>query len=406
MISPLDNRSKPIVEPDGTFRNPFVTFSFPSFGKALRWMICRKGPKFPSEKEAREMFPVSTFQRELVYRCTESAGTAAQGHQTHFRRNITATWIGHATYLVQCNGVTVLTDPMFSDRASPIEFAGPKRFVPPAIPLQDLPFIDVVTVSHNHYDHLDYASVKFLAKQFNPIFVVPTGMKKWFASWFQKEDLDLLRVREVGWWEHCDLFATEQDLFNVFRREVTAGGTADGEVRVRVHGVPAQHYSLRGLFDRYRQLWCGFVCDLFIPNEETRSSAPAYRRFYHSGDTGYCCAFKEIGEEYGPIDIALLPIGAYEPRDFMESQHIGPFEAVEIHHDVRARHSLAMHWGTFLLTDEPLLAPPKLLKSALDAKFGKDSPLGKRFHVVAHGETVLFGDEELTDLPQNAEKSS
>ncbi|MGQ0543956.1 MAG: MBL fold metallo-hydrolase [Betaproteobacteria bacterium] len=215
------------------------------------------------------------------------------------------TWVGHATVLLRVGGLSLLTDPHFSARASPVQFAGPRRVVPPVPALAELPHIDVVAISHNHYDHLDLASVAALAKQpgGSPRFFVPLGLK----AWFERRGL-----REV------------------------------------------RHPELSFLF---------------------------------TGDTGYSRDFADIGSRFGGFDLAAIPIGAYAPRWFMEIMHINPAEAVQVHKDVRARRSMAIHWGTFAnLTDESLYEPPQLLaQERARAGLAEDD-----FFVLRHGETRAF----------------
>jgi N-acyl-phosphatidylethanolamine-hydrolysing phospholipase D len=237
--------------------------------------------------------------------------------------NPSATWIGHATLLVRMDGVTFLTDPMFSERASPVSFAGPRRLVPPGVPLDALPPIDFVMLSHDHYDHTDRPSIEALAGR-GARFVAGLGMG------------DLVReaggeVVELDWWEHATLGP------------------------VRVHCVPAQHFSGRSITGGDRRLWAGWVVE-----------GPT-RRFYHAGDTGYFRGFAEIRARLGPIDLAALPIGAYEPAAMMRFVHLDPEEAVAAAVDLGARRAVAMHWGTFDLTDEPLDEPPRRFRTAADA---------------------------------------
>ena len=231
--------------------------------------------------------------------------------------NPSITWIGHSTMLVRMDGVTFLTDPMFSERASPISFLGPKRHVPPGVPLNELPPIDFATLSHSHYDHTDLPSIAELAKR-GTRFIVPLGMA------------ELVRgvggeAIELDWWE-----------------SITVGS-------VRVHCVPAQHFSGRTLADSNRRLWSGWVV------------AGPTRRFYHAGDTGYFDGFKTIGERLGPIDLAALPIGAYEPETIMRFVHMNPEEAIQAGFDMHAARIVGMHYGTFDLTDEPFDEPPRRL---------------------------------------------
>ena len=253
------------------------------------------------------------------------------------------TWLGHATFLVQAGGLNVLTDPHLSERASPFGFAGPKRVMPPALEIRELPHIDAVVVSHNHYDHLDETTVRRLAHQSggSPRFFVPLGLKAWFSG------RGIHDVVELDWWQSADV-----------------GG-------VRFTLAPVQHWSARTPWDRNRTLWGGWRVD-----------APDLS-FFFAGDTGYSKDFADIRARLGPVDIALIPIGAYEPRWFMGVMHVDPEEAVKIHRDLDARESIAMHWGTFVLTDEPLDEPPHKLAMALRAAGIPHD----RFRVMKHGET-------------------
>ncbi|MBL8385361.1 MAG: MBL fold metallo-hydrolase [Burkholderiales bacterium] len=262
------------------------------------------------------------------------------------RSRTAATWIGHATVLLQVAGVNILTDPHITDRASPVSFAGPKRFVRPALDFDQLPHIDMVVISHNHYDHLDERTVLTLSRQpgGSPRFFVPLGNKAWFA------ELGITDVVELDWWDRRDFKGLE------------------------VHFTPVQHWSARGLDDRFRTLWGGWYV-----------RAPGFRAFF-AGDTGYSKDFADIRARLGPVDFAMLPVGAYEPRWFMRAQHIDPAEAVRIHRDMGARHTLGIHWGTFELTDEPLDEPPRRLDEEL-ARAGIDR---RAFRVVRHGETWLL----------------
>ncbi len=257
--------------------------------------------------------------------------------------NPSVTWVGHATLLLKLGGLNILTDPQFSERASPLQVAGPARVVPPALALSDLPHIDAVLISHNHYDHLDEASVKALAAQAggSPVFYVGLGLKAWFAE----RGID--RVEELDWWD---------------MRQHAA---------VSVHFVPSQHWSARTPWDANQTLWGGFVVE-----------HPSLR-FYFAGDTGYSRDFADIAAHFGQIDLAAIPIGAYAPRWFMSPQHVNPAEAVQIHLDLMARQSIAIHWGTFDdLTDESLYEPPKALAESLAAR-GVDPGA---FWVFRHGE--------------------
>ncbi|MFL6566225.1 MAG: MBL fold metallo-hydrolase [Burkholderiales bacterium] len=258
--------------------------------------------------------------------------------------NPSVTWIGHATVLVRVGGLSVLTDPQFSERASPLSFAGPRRVVPPAPGLNELPHIDAVVISHNHYDHLDLDSVKKLAAQSggSPRFFVPLGLKDWFTRRGIEDAI------ELGWWQ-----------------SVTFNG-------IEVHFVPVQHWSKRTLTDENRTLWGGWV----LRHPELS--------FFFAGDAGYSKDFADIGARFGGFDLAAFPIGAYEPRWFMKIMHMDPAEAVQAHKDVNARRSLAIHWGTFDgLTDESLYEPPQ----RLDEARRKAGLREDQFFVLKHGET-------------------
>lgn len=242
-----------------------------------------------------------------------------------------AMWMGHSTYLLSIDGKHILTDPIWSQWCSPIPLIGPRRKHPAPIPLAQLPKIDYVLISHDHYDHLDRATVDRLAKQFPEIiWVVPTGVKKWF------EKRKIKNVIELSWWE-----------------------TASLEGLFRVTCVPAQHFSGRLTKDLNRTLWGGYVLEhLHLP-----------KTVYFVGDTGYNRHhFKEIGAAFPNIDLSLIPIGSYSPRQFMAPVHIEPRDAVQIHLDVGSKFSLGMHWKTFRLSEEPMQQPPFDLLRAMEAK--------------------------------------
>lgn len=268
-----------------------------------------------------------------------------RGRSNHF----SVTWIGHATALVQIGHANVLTDPHFSERASPVQWAGPKRWQPPALRLDELPHIDVVLISHNHYDHLDEDSVRRLNAQPGgpPLFVVPLGIERWLAS------VGITNARALDWWDRLQVGS------------------------LTIHLAPVQHWSRRTPLDTNTTLWGGFVVD-----GESRGKR---RRVFFSGDTGYSAPhFTEIGRRFGPFDLALLPIGAYEPRWFMGAMHVDPQEAVQIHRDLGARLSIGIHWGTFQLTDEPLDRPVADLAQAR-----RRAGLGDReFVTLRHGQTL------------------
>ena len=248
------------------------------------------------------------------------------------REDITVTWIGHSTALWQLNGLNILTDPHFGARTSPVSFAGPKRLVALPVTLAQLPRIDVVLISHNHYDHLDRDTVLALQRQDGgpPLFVVPLGLD----LWLQAEGIT--RVQRLDWWDTHSVAAP--------------GGP------VTVHLVPVQHWSSRTPWDRNATLWGGFVV-------QGAAAGQAFSMFY-SGDSGYSKDFQDIGARFGGFDFAQIAVGCYAPRWFMRNQHVNEDEAVQIHRDVKSRLSMGVHWGTFRLCDDPIQAPLQGLPAA------------------------------------------
>ena len=328
--APLHHRA------DG-FQNNYVEFERKSLTELLswRWQAARQGlPRAPSR-------PIPTAPPDLAFiRSNAAAGSAMQP---------TITWVGHATVLAQMGGVNVLTDPIFSQRASPMQWVGPQRAQPPGVAMAELPHIDAVVISHNHYDHFDEDSLRQLNRQAGgpPLFLVPLGLKAWLA------DISVTNVVELDWWQAHRIGHVEFVL------------------------TPAQHWSARGLTDSLHTLWGSWAV-----------FAPDFHLFF-AGDTGYSKDFRDISRHFadrqpdGGFDIALLPLGAYEPRWFMAQQHVDPMEAVRIHLDLRAKSSLGIHWGTFELSDESLDQPLVDLAVARRAMGLQDS----EFFVLAIGET-------------------
>lgn len=257
------------------------------------------------------------------------------------RTAATVTWVGHSTLLVQLDGVNILTDPHWSDRASPVTFAGPKRLMTPGVPFENLPHIDLVLISHDHYDHLDLETVRRLAEVHRPLFLVPLGLKAWFA------EIGITKVEELDWWES---------------RRVNG---------LTVTCLPAQHFSGRTLWDRNQRLWSSWAV-----TGDTK-------RVFFAGDTGFYEVFKEIGRRLGPFDLAAIPIGAYLPRSIMRMTHLTPEEALQLFGDIRGERFMAIHWGTFDLTEEPIEEPPQRLEAEAK-RLGLD--LAKVW-VLKHGET-------------------
>jgi L-ascorbate metabolism protein UlaG (beta-lactamase superfamily) len=240
---------------------------------------------------------------------------------------IAATWVGHATVLLQTSSAAFLTDPIFSLRASPVAWLGPRRVVPPALDLGELPRVDAVLLSHDHFDHCDLPTLRRLAQRDSPWVIAPLGHRSLLAG------AGIRRIVELDWWQSHSL----------------AGGN---EVTL----VPALHWSRRQPFGTNRRLWGGFML---------RAGG---RLVYFAGDTGYLeRLFAEIGQRLGSPDLSLLPIGAYEPRWFMRDAHMNPAEAVRAHLEVGSRRSLAIHWGVFHLTDEGYDEPVRALEEARSA---------------------------------------
>ncbi|MBP6506933.1 MAG: MBL fold metallo-hydrolase [Opitutaceae bacterium] len=240
---------------------------------------------------------------------------------------VVATWINHATFLLQTSAGNVLTDPIYGARASPFAWAGPRRAHLPGLPFEQLPHIDVILLSHDHYDHCHLSTLRRLAQAFQPVVITPLGNGPLIAR------AGLQRIIELDWWQHHAI-------------------NPDFQVTL----TPARHWSNRLSGARNGRLWGGFYLH------------SAKHRIYFSGDTGYDSEFfKAIGRNLGPPDLAMIPIGAYEPRWFMAAQHCNPVEAVQIHRDVGARQSLGMHWGTFQLTDEAREDPVQALSAACKA---------------------------------------
>jgi L-ascorbate metabolism protein UlaG (beta-lactamase superfamily) len=257
---------------------------------------------------------------------------------------VAITFVNHATFLIQTGGITILTDPVWSERASPFRRIGPKRVRKPGVAFEDLPTIDIVLLSHNHYDHLDVATLTQLRQRFAPTVLAAAGDARIVGPIGFKD------VRELDWWDEIQFNDTLSVTF-----------------------VPAQHFSARGLFDRKKSLWGGYMI-------ESR-----WRRVYFAGDTGYSTHFSDIRTRLGSPDIAMLGIGAYEPRWFMQPIHMNPAEAVRAHRDLGSKQSIGMHFGTFQLTTEAFDQPRKDLTRALSEANISES----EFVILDEGETRI-----------------
>ena len=318
--------------PNGKFRNPWG-LAESRFGGLLKWRWNRLRHPLPRDEGIRSLQPVASDVRS----------PRAAAHE------IVVTWVGHSTLLVQLGALNVLTDPIWSERASPWRSFGPRRLVSAALPIDALPPIDLVLLSHNHYDHLDAWTVRALAAAHpRARWVVPLRLEKAVRS------LGVRQITELDWWE-----------------QETVGDAT-------VACTPARHFSARSPFDRNRTLWCGFAV------------ATSAGRFFYAGDTGQHPEFAQIGERFGPFLLSAIPIGAYEPRWFMQPVHVNPEDAVAAYRALHAHHGLmanavmvGIHWGTFRLTDEPVLEPPQRTHAAWS---GAGLPMDKLW-ILAHGET-------------------
>jgi N-acyl-phosphatidylethanolamine-hydrolysing phospholipase D len=345
-------------------RNTWSTYVPSTFRKGMKLISGKDSffsevilqKKMPSEKELDQTFPVMQMDFDALREPDEAS--------------IQSTWIGHSTLLVQMSAWNIITDPIFSSRCAPTQFMGPRRYRRPACTIRELfekgIHIDVVLISHNHYDHLDYASVKELAALaletgHNIHFVVPLGVKAWFTSHVPDSFKKGNAVTEIDW--------HESHIIN------------DGARRsLEVTGLPMQHWSSRHGFDRDKSLWCGFGVKV-MKNDENECM-----NFLFAGDTGYFHELESIGSTYGPFHLAAIPIGAYEPRWFMKDEHADPDDAVKIMAAVRTQYAFPIHWGTFKLTPEPVLEPRDRLYSALE-KANKDR---NTFLASFIGETMTY----------------
>ncbi len=306
----------------GGFQNPWPHHEKPGPLDAMGWML-----SFAFKPREDLPMPSVPMTRETIL--------AVNGERS-------AHWIGHSTVLLNLSGKFVLIDPVFANRASPVAFAGPKRETALPIEIEDLPGVDVVVVSHNHYDHLDVDAIARIERKFHPVFVVPLANRDVMRS------CGAQNIVELDWWQSVEVQG------------------------MTFHCLPARHFSNRGLTDRNRMLWSSFLIE-----------DGSYRAFY-AGDTGYADHFKKIGEAFPGIDLALMPIGAYLPRWFMREVHVDPEEALQAYIDLGAREFFAVHWGTFVLAEEPLHEPGEKLLEWIEAR-GLPREL---FHILKPGESV------------------
>jgi N-acyl-phosphatidylethanolamine-hydrolysing phospholipase D len=306
---------QPHHRPGGRFRNPWPGSVEHGFGDALKWM-------FERARTGKLGFRASGTPPNAV-----AAGPIAEHADPNECR---ITWIGHSTFLIQIGGFNILTDPVFADRASPVTFAGPRRISPPGLALESLPRIDIVLQSHNHYDHFDTAAIRALARRAHTtVWCAPLGL----AAPLRK--LGVAHVTECDWL-----------------------GSAEPIPGARVECIPARHFSGRSLTDRNATLWCGWTLNA------------GSHRIYFAGDSAFHPDFAAVAQRSGPFDAVFMPIGAYDPRWFMSAVHMDPEEAVAAFVALRSAHPAhpcvmaAMHWGTFVLTDEPVDEPPRRARAA------------------------------------------
>lgn len=323
-----DNAAPPHHRPGGGFRNPWPATAPHGTSGLLKWMLTRSRRKptvenAPIRPKALKNFPTDANKPSV-------------------------TWVGHSTFLIQLSGLNILTDPIWSERASPVSFAGPRRLVPPGFALEQLPEIHVTLLSHDHYDHLDDVTVQYLIRRFPSMqWLVPLGLAEFLAS------RGATAVTELDWWELTSL-----------------GGAT-------FTCTPAQHFSGRFPWNRNATLWCGWV----VRNQE--------KALFFAGDTALHPDFDEISRRLGPFHVSILPIGAYDPRWLMHTVHMDPSEAVKAFVSMKNTDELAggimvgSHWGTFRLTDEPIDEPPVLARQS----WAEAGLVSDRLWILGAGET-------------------
>lgn len=332
-----DNWKDGSVKKNGCYVNPWKEWKDPSFLHTFQWLLTRTHPHVP--EDIQRIFPLQTPDWDAI---------------KHPQTNLQCTWIGHATCFVQLDGVNILTDPVFSFRCSPVQFAGPGRYVPVPCNISDLPPVDIVVISHNHHDHLDTGSIEELEKLHKPTFFCGIGLKWWFQGMNISDD----RIVEMDWWQSHSC----KDL--------------------NIQFIPVQHWSQRFLTDGFKTLWGGYV----IKGTKT---------FFFNGDTGFAQElYEEIGRRCGPMDLAAIPVGSYAPRWMMRPQHVDPEEAYMIHKLIGAKQTLGIHHGTWVLTDEPIDEPRRRVGLINDPTF----------FTVDHGTTFVIEKNGSINFEKNKTK--
>lgn len=348
----------------GGFNNPWPSWKMVSVFTIITGMIARR---FNGKGNKPDTTPPTVPVHPPTFLPSRTGNTTLR-----------ATWLGHACYYVEFpSGLRVLFDPVFTDRCSPFSWLGPKRYTEMPCQIKDIPIIDAVVISHNHYDHLSHPTIMEIAKLHPECqFFVPLGNKKWFS------ECGVTKCTELDWWDEVDFTLVpsrsaekKTSVTSADEPESNPASTSPDTMIARISCLPCQHISARSIHDRAKTLWASW------------SVSSGGKSVYFAGDTGYrtvpkesdgkddwaeqyaslahCPAFADIGRLRGPFDLGLIPIGAYMPRWIMSAMHANPRDAVEIFRDTRCQKALGMHWGTWVLTEEDVLEPPKLLKAAL-----------------------------------------
>ncbi|KAI2784355.1 Metallo-hydrolase/oxidoreductase [Daldinia loculata] len=345
------------------FRNPHPSFSFPGQLQILEMTVKALTGTLNWPKPSTEDKLVQVIKPEFLPTRTSSS-------------KLRATWLGHSCYYVEYpSGLRVLFDPVFEDCCTPVNLSRFKRYTEPPCSIADLPFVDAVVISHSHYDHLSYPSAKEIQQHHpNAHFFVGLGLEKWFkAGGFNN-------VTELDWWQEAEITLTPQSGKGEAETKSASSSDLPGPISAKISCLPCQHASGRGILDQNSTLWASWA---------VTSGEPA-KSVWFGGDTGYravpkvpegaddygpeyqhlpvCPQFREIGSKFGSFDLGLIPIGAYHPRHLFSGVHANPYDAVEIFTDTKCKRAMAVHWGTWVLTAEPVLEPPQLLKEALKRK--------------------------------------